>query len=154
MTPKSPVGVELDRRLTFRQHIQNTASKSTRRTCSLYPILNNKNGLSMKSRLHVYNMMIRPKLTYAAPAWKHSAKSTQIQLQRVQNRAARMITGHPRDTSIVQLHEDLDIPLLKDVIASHCRSFWHRMSQSPHAILQNLGTVQPPRLTHKMPHPT
>jgi len=41
----------------------------------------------------------------------------------------------------------------KDVINSQCRSFWLRMTQSPHEILHTLGTVQPSCHIHKLPHP-
>jgi len=39
-------------------------------------------------------------------SWQHSANAYHLQLQRVQNSAARIITGHSRDTRIAQLHED------------------------------------------------
>lgn len=85
----------------------------------------------------------RPKPTYAASTWQYAAKFHQLLLQRVQNRATRMLIGHPRDTSIIiQLHEFL--PLLQDVTDSQCRSFWLRMHHSQYEILHNLGTAQLP----------
>jgi len=104
----------------------------------LFPMLRN-NGLSMETRIHIYLMMIRPMLTYASPAWQHAAPSHHILFQRVQNRAARIITGHTRDTRVLQLHEDLEIPFLQDVL-TYQHSFWTRMQHSQHQILQDLGT--------------
>ena len=146
------LGVDLDRKLTFRLHLQTIANRTTSKLLALYPILKS-HDLTLKAKLHIYLIMIRPALTYAAPAWQHAAKTFHQLLQRVQNRAARMITGHSRDTRIMQLHEDLSLPMLDEHIDAICRSFWNRMSHSPHYSLQILGTAQPPRYTHRMPQP-
>lgn len=147
------LGLQLDRRLTFKLHLQNTAKRALQRLLQLFPLLRS-NGLSMQARTHIFLMMIRPILTYAVPAWQHAAPSNLLPLQRIQNRAIRIITGHSRDTRIAQLHEDLAIPLLHDVMSAQCRSFWHRSRYSIHQKLQDLGTSIPPRRTHKMPRPS
>lgn len=146
------LGVDLDRRLLFNIHIGRAAAKATTRIISLYPLLRSPN-LTMEARQHIFLMMIRPVLTYASPAWSHAATTHLTKLQRVQNRAARLISGHSRDTRIIQIHEDLYLPLLHEVIQDQCQSFWRRMSASQHPALQILGTPIPNRRTHRMPRP-
>ena len=106
----------------------------------------------METRLHIYCMMVRSLLTYAAPAWQHAAAIDLLLLQRVQNRAARMITGHSRDTRISQLHEDLVLPYLSEFMTVITNSFWNRMRNSPIAPLRTIGTSQPPRHVYRMLH--
>ena len=146
------LGVDLDSKLTFQQHIQTVAKKATNRLLAIYPLLRSQ-VFSIETRLHIYYMLIRSLLTYAAPAWKHAAPSHLILLQRVQNRAARIITGHSRDTRITQLHEDLSLQYLSDFIEHISISFWNRIRTSPHDSLHNIGTAIPIRQTYRMPHP-
>lgn len=145
------LGIELDRKLTFRTHLITVAKRALQRTLALYPMLKSP-VLSMDTRLHIYYMMIRPVLTYAAPAWRHAAPTYIKRLQIVQNRAAKIISGHSRDTRTVQLHEDLNLKLIDEFLDCLCRSFWNRIRNSPHASLQSIGTRDPPRRIYRMPH--
>lgn len=61
---------------------------------------------------------------------ENAAKSYIIKLQRVQNRAARIISAHLRDTRIAQLHDGLDIPYLDTIIDQLHRNFWKRVQYS------------------------
>ena len=87
------------------------------------------------------------------PTWSHAAKTHLRTLQLVQNRAARIITGHSRDTRITQLHEDLDLPYIHQVIDHQLHNFWTRLHNSTYPEIQAIGTSIPRRHTYKMPHP-
>jgi len=136
------LGIDLDRRFTFASHLQSAAKRATQRTMALYPMLKSP-ALSIELKLRIYAMMIRPILTYAAPAWQHAAPTNLKKLQIVQNLAARIISGHSKDTRIIQIHEDLNLELLSDFIARTTRSFWHRISITQHAPLHVIGTLLP-----------
>lgn len=146
------LGVLLDKRLTFKQHITNTPNKAIQRLLAIYPILRSPT-LSIKTKLHLYKMMIRPILLYAAPVWHNAPKSSLQKLQTVQNRAARMITGFAGDTRITQLHEDLELPYLHEIIDRQNRNFWLRLRNSNIPTLTTIGTLEPQRKIHKMPRP-
>ena len=98
-------------------------------------------------------MMIRPILLYAAPVWHNAPKSSLQKLQTVQNRAARMITGFARDTRITQLHEDLELPYLQEIIDRQNRNFWLRLQNSNIPTLTTIATLELQRKIHKMPRP-
>lgn len=55
-------------------------------------------ALSFDMRMHIYHMTIRPVLTYAAPAWQYAAPTHIKELQIIQNREARIISGHSGNT--------------------------------------------------------
>jgi len=147
------LGVDLDRTLLFQSHLKTTARKALNRLLALYPLFRSRE-ITIEAKINIYKMMIRSILTYAAPAWQHAAMTHHLQLQRVQNRAARMITGHSRDTRIAQLHEDLSLPMLTDVIKLQCQLFWNRIIHSPNPSLHSIGTANPIRHIHRMPHPS
>lgn len=107
----------------------------------------------MEARLRIYLMIIWPMLTYASPSWQDVAPTHKMLLKQVQNRALRIIYGHLGDTRTLQMHDNLPIPYLSEIIDECCRLFWHRTSQPPYQILQNLGTTEPSRHIYRMPHP-
>ena len=98
-------------------------------------------------------MMIRSLLVYAAPVWKNAAKSYIAKLQRIQNKAARIITGHSRDTTIIQLHDDLDLPYLDTIINIIDANFWRKVQHSNQDHISIIGTLPAQRHLFKMPKP-
>jgi len=146
------LGVYLDRRLTFKHHITTIANKANQRLFALYAMFKSP-VLSIKTKLHIYKMMIRSLLLYAAPVWKNAAKSHIIKLQRVQNKAARIITGHSRDTTIIQLLDDLDLPYLDSLIDQIHINFWRKIQHSNQDHITNIGTLIAQRQLYKMPKP-
>lgn len=69
------LGVELDRKVTFLPHIQNIHKHSVSRLLALYPMPKSPT-LSLETRIHIYCIMVHTLLTYATPAWKHAAQTT------------------------------------------------------------------------------
>jgi hypothetical protein len=59
--------------------------------------------LSVGAELTVYKALIRSMLTYACPVWEFAADSYLLKLQRLQNRALRIIGNPPRHIPICEL---------------------------------------------------
>lgn len=146
------LGVELDRTLLFRSHLQTIANRGTRRLLALFPFLNSSD-LTMKVGLHVYLMMIRPMLAYVVPTWRHCANTYHILLQRVQNWAARIITGHSRFTRIAHLHEGYYYQCLMNIYTSYADLLEANVPTSSH-FPPHPGHCPNPCRTHRMPQPT
>ena len=146
------LGVYLDQTLTLKDHLTAIATKARRRIAALFPILRSA-SLHFSTRRHVYTQMIRPMMSYAAPAWLHAAKSYLHLLQIAQNRALRALTGHDRYTRTIQLHEDAELPYIIDHLTRLRLDFWNRTQASPHAPIVTLGTKLPSRRTYAMPSP-
>ena len=61
------LGMTLDRRLTFKDHIQGHIGRSELVTRSLYSIVNRGSRLNLKHRLHLFKSVFRPRFSYGAP---------------------------------------------------------------------------------------
>ena len=61
------LGLLLDKRLTFRQHISYASNKCHVATRVLYSLLNKRSKLYCKSKSLLYKVGIRPTMLYAAP---------------------------------------------------------------------------------------
>lgn len=53
--------------LTITYHVNNAIRKSDCVKFSLYPLINQRNPLEIKTNLYIYNTYIRPILMYAGP---------------------------------------------------------------------------------------
>jgi len=63
------LGVKLDSKLTFNQHIMESTNKARRIRAALYPILNYSSPVPVQCKITIIKMYINTILTYAGPAW-------------------------------------------------------------------------------------
>ena len=68
------LGITLDRRLTFKQHIFNIKKKNYAKIGFLFPILKSPK-LPLQIKIQVYKTIIRSSFSYAAPVFRHAAKT-------------------------------------------------------------------------------
>ena len=74
------------------------------------------------------------------------------QLQVVQNKALRIIGGYDIYTRIIQLHEDLEIPMLQDHLLELSIKFFNSTSSNPNPIIATIGkTGAPSHHLYKLP---
>lgn len=96
------LGVTLDDKLPFAEHIRTAQSKAMAALQSVYPLkiacqVNNKNLL--------YKNLIRPTMTYASSVWLIAANCHVQKLQTIQNKVLKTIHKLPMDFSTSRLHE-------------------------------------------------
>ena len=84
------LGVLLDTRLSYNQHITETASKCL---FKLYQINRIKHLLDRKTLLLVINSFVFSKLKYCSTVWSNTSRSNIDKLQKVQNFAGQIILG-------------------------------------------------------------
>ncbi|XP_045105076.1 uncharacterized protein LOC123500423 [Portunus trituberculatus] len=94
LTPQDEVevlGVTYDRELTFRTHIERLAREASGKLASLRRIswLLDSEGLEL-----LYKAQVRSSLEYASLAWGGAARTHLALLDKVQERAARLIKGN------------------------------------------------------------
>lgn len=89
------LGLTLDKRLTYRYHIENTVIKCEKIFRALYCFLNRKSKLNIKNKLLLYTSLIRPIITYASQVWITCAKTHQKKLQTIQNKYLKTILNVP-----------------------------------------------------------
>lgn len=132
------LGVVIDKGLTFKNHHQNTISKVEKLIKTLYPLINRKSKLSVDTKLLMYKQIFRPVLTYAAPVWRHCARTHKKRLQVSQNKLLKMILNLPQSTETTFVHDTANIDLLDEYINDMSDRFESRTAAIENPEVANL----------------
>lgn len=117
------LGMTLDSKLKFTQHISQARKKANQISGYLYPLMNKNSPLDKSNKLLIYTSIIRPTMTYAAPIW-HNANPTLIhKLTAKQNITLRQIHRAPWYATNQQLHKDTNIATLTEHIHALATNF-------------------------------
>lgn len=100
------LGVVLDSKLTWKDHVNRVTSKANGKLAALRPILRSK-SMPMNSKLQIIRGIIVPGLTYASPVWSGCRSAQLKQLQTVQNRALKIALRVPTYTRTKFVHRIL-----------------------------------------------
>ena len=132
------LGLSLDKKLTFKQHLLNAAEKALKCSRSLCCILNRKSHLNTKNKLILYKTCIRPILTYGSPIWISCAKTHKSKIQRVQNKILKMIHNLDRMYPTSALHQNFKHQTIEEFIQKTTDTFIRRCQQSTYEHLRTL----------------
>lgn len=110
------LGLVLDKKLTYRQHVNYVAEKTLKAMRILYSMLNRKSKLDQSNKLLLLKVCLRPISTYAAPILVQAAKTHLRKLQVIQNKILRMILDAPWWTRTTTLHENTELEMIADFI--------------------------------------
>ena len=89
------LGLTLDKRLTYKEHIEQTIVKAEKLLKVLHTFLHRKSKLNIKNKMLIYYSFLRPVITYATPIWKFCASTHKKRLQVLQNKILKIITNVP-----------------------------------------------------------
>ena len=91
VTSMKYLGVVIDNKLKWSQHLHNLNKKVQANNARLRKITN---LLPLKSRLDIYNSTSLPIIDYASTVWGHFSKNINHSIRRLEHFAARSITGN------------------------------------------------------------
>jgi hypothetical protein len=128
-----------------------SVSKANHRLRQLYPILNKSSYLNINLALTIYKTLIRPIITYAAPAWGYAAKTHLSKVQVFQNKVLRIVTKLPRVTSIEILHDQTGMETIKSHVRKLARKLYFKSQYNENAQIRQLGQYDPIFDKHKGP---
>lgn len=134
------LGVTLDKKLNWSKHSSLTRDKGLTALNSLSPILNRRSNLSSVTKLRLYNTLVRPCLTYAAPVWSHTCKTNFLYLQVIQNKAVKISYNTPFLTNIRKLHDKIKLPQLYDFIQNLTRKFYFKSKTHYNSLVSSIDT--------------
>lgn len=106
------LGVTLDSKLNFNEHIRNITKKATMLLMQCKKAVGPTWGMTPKTCRWIYTSVVRPVLSYASVVWVN-ALNTQIntkQIEKVQRLALNIMTGALPGTSNINLNHLTDIP--------------------------------------------
>ena len=134
------LGLMLTSNLRWDTQVAVMAEKAEKR---LRYLILGRSHLSQAVLCNVYLTLIRSIMEYCCATWSNISAISSTRLQRIQNRAARLVTGAARYTSTLSLHRELGWPLLEQRRKYFRLAFMHRAAHEE--LPQYLQTVIPPR---------
>ncbi|KAF5311492.1 hypothetical protein D9611_011566 [Ephemerocybe angulata] len=113
VTPQATLrwlGVFFDRQLRFETHAKIVAAKGMNTVAALTMLANTVRGLSHIYLRRLYLTCVIPQILYASPAWFTGCKYQSKHLEKVQNRALRLVCAAFRTSPMKALEVEASIP--------------------------------------------
>jgi hypothetical protein len=132
------LGVNFDRRVTWRLHTEMIEAKAFRTFIRVYSLFKGER-LSANIKLTLHKALIRCVMTYAIPAWEFAADTHLMKLQCLQNKVLRTIGSFPRRTPVLDLHMAFEIPFVYDYITKLCRQQVEVIQNHDNENVRNIG---------------
>ena len=106
------LGVEIDKSLSFNEHIKNVAAKANK---TLGFLRRNLAKCSEDVKSRAYTTLVRPQLEYASASWDPATQTNILELEKIQRRAVRFVFNiYDRGvTSITEKRKELGWPTLE-----------------------------------------
>nr|CAD7425533.1 unnamed protein product [Timema monikensis] len=136
------LGINIDRRLTWANHIELTNKKAKAVFIQLYPILKGQQ-ISQQTKLIIYRTVIQPIMLYGCVGWGYAAKTHIAKLQTTQNMILRVITGVDRRTRTDNLHNMTNSKTLTEIFKERREKFYIQSAAHMNPIIRSLGNYDP-----------
>lgn len=133
------LGVILDKKLNFAEHIKSTCEKAIAAGRSLHSMMGRSSALSYKNKNRLYKCVIRPIMTYAAPVWHKAARSHLKKLQIIQNKNLKIINHLHWRYPTQELHKETKYELFEAYVKRICEIFFDKIRQSTFPLIQTCG---------------
>lgn len=113
------LGLHIDKRLTWKTHINKKRKQMDLKLKQMYWIMGKKSNLSLENKILLYKSIIRPIWTYGCQLWGCASRSNVEVIQRFQSKTIRTIADAPWYVTNQTLHVDFNIPYVKDIIKKY-----------------------------------
>jgi hypothetical protein len=137
------LGLHLDSKLTWRHHIKAKKLQLHLKTQKMNWLLGRKSQLSLKNKLTVYKVILKPIWTYGIELWGCSKPSNIKILQNYQSKVLRTITNAPWFVTNKTLHNDLMMPYITEVLHSQATNYRRKTQRHDNPLIQPLMRTQP-----------
>ena len=132
------LGIHLDNKLTWKHHILTKRKALGLQLNKFLWLINQNSPLSLENKLIIYKSILKPIWSYGVELWGTAAKSHLDIIQRFQSKTLRIISNAPYYVTNVQLHRDLNVPLVEDEIKHAATRYYSRILQHPNGLANNL----------------
>ncbi|GFX14537.1 RNA-directed DNA polymerase from mobile element jockey [Trichonephila clavipes] len=137
------LGLTLDKKLTWNQHIIQTRDKFRRAQRAIFPLIGRNSELNLYNKLLLYTAVLRPILTYGSPVWGYAANSNIKILEVAQNSLIRNIVKANRYARNSKIYEDIKIIPFKAYIQKLAISFFNSLPNSNNENVKMLNNYIP-----------
>jgi len=132
------LGIIIDEKLNFGKHIESCRVKALNSFKAIYPLLNRRSKLSTESKLTLYKVIIRPKITYGSPVWITTSQSNLKKLKVTQNKILKCIHNVRRTFPTKVLLKMSGISSIESVLQNQTDIFFQKCAISNFDLIRNL----------------
>ncbi|KAE8738107.1 hypothetical protein FOCC_FOCC016423 [Frankliniella occidentalis] len=144
------LGITLDRGLRFTQHITNILNTGRIKTASLRQYLKKKHITTVKTRILLYNALIKPTMTYGLPAWNNIARTNWEKLEHVEKGWAKYVQYLPILTPSEIVRNNMPFKTIQEErIEAMCKTFV-TSRKHPNPLMRQIP-VTAGKTSHKTP---
>jgi len=108
------LGITFDRRLTWKPQTEKAEARAKVRLALMKKLAGTTWGADARILKRLYTGRVRPVLEYGMTSWGTAAKSNFEKVSKVQNQAARLITGAMKSTPIQELETITGLEPMED----------------------------------------
>lgn len=137
------LGMHLDRRLTWKKHIEMKRKQLVLKTSRINWLIGHHSNLSLNCKVLLYKAIIKPVWTYGIQLWGSTSESNIELLQRFQSKTLRRLVNAPWYMSNLAIHRDLQTDLVKDVITKYSLRYQQKLQDHPNELA--VGLLYQPR---------
>ena len=121
------LGVQIDSKLNWDKHIDTIKTKANR---ALGLIKYSKKYLPSDVLNKMYRGIVEPHLSYCCSVWGCRSESKLDVLQKIQNRAARIVTGSPYDASAAPIIQNLGWSTISNLVRKETATLTYKSLNS------------------------
>jgi hypothetical protein len=121
------LGMTLDAQLWWKEHIKKKCDEYNRKFRKMYWLLGSNSELSIHNKLRLYTQIIHPVWSYGIQLWGCTTDSNIQVIQRFQNKVLKCIVNAPWYVRNNDLHRDLRIEMVTDIIVKFTNSHEKRL---------------------------
>lgn len=132
------LGIHLDRRLTWRRHIEAKRLQMKLKACNLHWLISSYSKLSLDCKVTLYKSILKPIWTYGIQLYGTASNSNMEIIQRAQSKILRTMTRAPWYIRNENLHKDLGIPLVKEEFERSRDKYITKLYSHPNPLVKHL----------------
>ena len=140
------LGMTLDAKLRWKAHVKKKRDELELRYKSMYWLIGKHSSLSVHNKVLLYKQVLMPVWTYGIQLWGCTKQSNIKIIQRFQNKVLRGIVNAPWYIRNDDLHRDLKVNLVIDIIKknaeAHERRLHHHVNIEAIQLLDNTDIVR------------
>ena len=121
------LGMHLDKRLSWKHHVKRKAKQIKLKTRQMYWMVGHHSQLNLHNKRLIYQTIIKPIWTYGIQLWGCTKKTNRDIIQKSQNKFLRMITNAYRFETNEDIHNDLNIKWVQEVIQDYASKHEKRL---------------------------
>lgn len=145
------LGLHLDNKLNWKKHIQEKIKQIKVIRKAMYWLTSRKSKLSVKNKLLIYKIIIKPIWTYGLQIWGMAAKSNIKNLENMQSIILRTILNAQWYVRNDDIRKTLGISTVKEEITKRSRAHQHKIKNHKNSLVQDCYSLLPRRLKRKHP---